>query len=153
MTKHIIKFCKKCKNNVNHRISVDNRRKNGCIEQCCVCYENNCKRYRKKHWKRYLAYKANSRKRKDSDFITEEHIDTLYKKQNGRCAISGVVLNIEDSENRPSLDRIDSKKGYKINNLQLLTWITNRTKGKLDDDTFIKLCHTISEHNKVQEDT
>jgi hypothetical protein len=139
----ITQKCKKCNKETIHRL-VNDKRKSKSYYSCSLCLERNCRTYRKKHWPKYLAQKANTRKRKDSIIITKEHIENLYEKQKGICAISGKNFDIESKWLRPSLDRIDSDKGYQLDNIQLVTWIVNHTKGNLSDDEFIQMCYDIT---------
>ena len=43
-----------------------------------------------------------------------------------------------------SLDRIDSSNTYNKDNIQLVCWFYNNTKGNHSDSDFIKLCKLIS---------
>jgi hypothetical protein len=92
-----------------------------------------------------LARKANLRRRLDSILVTEEMIRTLYEQQEGRCALSEHLLDIQDKRWRPSLDRIDSSKGYVAGNMQLVAWIVNRSKSKFSDAAFREVCSAVAE--------
>jgi len=50
--------------------------------------------------------------------------------------------------NTASLDRIDSTKGYTIDNVQWVHTIVNRMKWNTDENEFIKWCDDIYEYNK-----
>lgn len=46
-----------------------------------------------------------------------------------------------------SLDRIDSSRGYGIDNIQWTCWDCNNMKGKIADNKFIQLCNNIAHVN------
>jgi hypothetical protein len=89
MPQKLNKFCKKCNKETSHRRV--NAIPNG-YWSCCTCSEKNSKRHRSKYWLRYLAQKANARKRPGSDKMTEAILKDIWDKQNGRCALTGVPL-------------------------------------------------------------
>ena len=71
-------------------------------------------------------------KNKDRDHsITVEDIKAIYP-SDGCCPIFGMKLEFNNAgfrENSPSIDRIDSTKGYTPNNIQIISWKANRIKG------------------------
>jgi len=99
-------------------------------------------------------------KRKELKFdITHNDIRETNKKQNGICAYSGISLNWDSRSkssvkwvppyNRASLDRIDSKKGYTKDNIQVLADIVNRMKNALSYKELIKFCQLIVDNSKI----
>lgn len=81
----------------------------------------------------------------------------LFLKQNRKCALSGVELIFSTSYNRElatktrsettaSLDRIDSSKGYTIDNVQWVHKNVNMMKRKMSDSDFIMWCNRITFH-------
>jgi dUTP pyrophosphatase len=87
--------------------------------------------------------------------ITKEDIKLLFNKQDGKCALSGIKLNIFHSrrkqiDNDASLDRIDSSKGYINNNIQWVHKKVNIMKMNLDETTFIDLCKKIINYDISQ---
>jgi len=85
----------------------------------------------------------------DIDFIRE-----LNKKQNGKCAYTGVVLNWNRKEkgksifgqcpaNRASLDRKNSLKGYTKDNVQLVANVINIMKNIFTEHDFLKTCQLV----------
>lgn len=47
-----------------------------------------------------------------------------------------------------SLDRIDSSKGYKIENIQWVHKDINQMKSALENNKFIELCELVSENQR-----
>lgn len=62
--------------------------------------------------------------------ITVDDIKSIYP-IDGKCPVFGFDLMFNDSgfrENSPSIDRIDSEKGYTVDNIQIISWKANRIK-------------------------
>ncbi|AHC93969.1 endonuclease [Achromobacter phage JWAlpha] len=88
--------------------------------------------------------------RKPSPTVTADYLYELYKKQERKCALSGVILNLEKAHPLClSLDQIDPNLGYVHDNVQWLAWCINRAKGDLSLNDFYSMCETIL-HQKVQ---
>jgi hypothetical protein len=67
-----------------------------------------------------------------------EYLKMLYEKQNKICPLSKQPMVIErNSPNSPSVDRIDSTKGYIKGNIQITCVWANRMKFDLPIDEFI----------------
>lgn len=143
MSKHINKLCKKCDEITKHRF-VKNKT-NG-YYSCSICTEKNSKNHSQKHWFRYLAQKANSRKKENSVKITEDMLKKIYLKQQKCCALSGMGFDMKKSLYKPSLDRIDSQKGYTEDNIQLVLFIVNKMKRELRQDEFKAICFNIAQN-------
>lgn len=88
--------------------------------------------------------------------ITLSDIEDLIKKQNNMCALSGVELDwdvcdeISSSRSYPysraSLDRIDSSKGYTLDNVQLVTNNINKAKSTMTTNEFIFMCRQVVDY-------
>ena len=90
--------------------------------------------------------------RKEFDWeITCEYVETLWDKQEGKCALSGVFLTWQAGEGKQdfnvSIDRKDPNKGYIIGNIQLVAQRVNVMKHTLGDSEFYWWCKNIT-HNK-----
>ena len=74
------------------------------------------------------------------DFLWE-----LYKKQEGKCALSGleIVFNRKSVLNTVSVDRIDSRLGYTKENTQLVHKDVNRMKNYYGERYFYQICCAI----------
>lgn len=100
--------------------------------------------------------------------ITMEYLWNLFLKQDKKCALSGLELNLLTYNRRSktgksvhpdtsvvsaSLDRIDSSKGYVEGNVQWVHKVVNIMKNTLSDNDFIYFCKKITENNKSKENT
>lgn len=89
---------------------------------------------------------ANAKSRGLSCDITIEDIWELYIKQNKYCNLSGLPIQFK-KPTTASVDRIDSSKGYTLDNIQLVHKTINIMKMDLPDQDFINLCHKVSEYS------
>lgn len=97
-----------------------------------------------------LVTKARLRNREFDPKVDWEYLFDLWADQNGRCIYSGLPLSIE--ANHPhtiSLDRIDSKQGYVVGNLQLVSATVNRMKQEFSEEFFLFMCEQIT-NNKSE---
>jgi hypothetical protein len=104
---------------------------------------------------------ANSKsiKKRGLEFnVSIEQVWHLFLKQNRKCALSGLELSFtffhkRKQDRTTSLDRIDSSKGYTIDNVQWVHKRINAMKSALTDEEFTHFCCKVAEHNgysKVQ---
>lgn len=140
--KNIPSNCKYCKK----QFSSKNKRNIFCSKQC---------QYESYYLNQRLTYKGSLedhlfrlRKRLDRDYSLD-FLLSLYKNQNGLCALSKVPMTWSANEGRVptniSIDRIDSNLGYTEDNVQLVCRIVNIMKHDLAQPDFIKWCETIVE--------
>lgn len=85
--------------------------------------------------------------------ITSDDILTKFQEQNGKCALTGLNIIIERNYKKyksmtASLDRIDSKKAYTIDNIQWIHKDVNRMKNAFSEEYFINMCKLIIENNE-----
>jgi len=89
--------------------------------------------------------------------ITIEDAWNVYLQQNGKCAISSVDIMLRGQEigisskcvhekTTASLDRIDSSKGYTIDNIQWIHKDLNQMKSDRSMETFLYWIKTIYEY-------
>lgn len=99
---------------------------------------------------RYLKSQAEQRKIEFS--VSFEEIATLYDKQNGLCALSGIPLEIprvmKSKTRTASIDRIESNKGYIKGNVQWVHVNVNYAKLSMSNKDFIDMCKKVAEMNK-----
>lgn len=100
----------------------------------------------------FCAIRRSAKKRNLVFHLTLQEIWDLFLKQNRRCALSGELLTFnkeqKDTSGTASLDRIDSNKGYTIDNVQWLHKKINVMKQDLTDIEFVKYCQTIAVYRK-----
>lgn len=64
----------------------------------------------------------------------------LEKLKFGKCEVTGIVFDYDNKFNTcknplsPSIDRIDSTKGYSKDNVRIVLWQYNLMRGELTDD-------------------
>lgn len=78
--------------------------------------------------------------------ITIEQAWKLYEEQGRVCALTGLPISFgkHNGETTASLDRIDSKKGYELDNVQWLHKDVNLMKNVYSMDRFIEICVLIA---------
>lgn len=140
--------------------SIINVKSNGFIARC----DKNCPKklkemisYKYKIGEIPLFYingiKSNCLKRKMEFNLSGEYMDELFKKQNGKCALSGIEIGFDfytKKENRnvtASLDRINSSKGYEEGNVQWIHKDVNFMKSDLDSNSFLNYCSIIAKNH------
>lgn len=85
--------------------------------------------------------------------ITIQQAWELFLKQERKCALSGVEIKFSsradnDMERTASLDRIDSSKGYTLDNIQWVHKDINQMKMDFLDQKFIDWTHIISDYQR-----
>jgi len=89
--------------------------------------------------KRWDAIQSSAKLRGKFFNLTIENAWDRFILQERKCALTGVVLTIENA----SLDRVDSSKGYTIDNIQWLHKIVQGMKWSMSDIKFIKWCRLV----------
>lgn len=91
--------------------------------------------------KRMIKYRT-----KTMEFeLTEDDIQDILDEQDYKCFYTG--LEFEDVEGRrPSIDRIDSNKGYTRDNVVITLGVVNLMKRDLKISEFIELCSQVANH-------
>ena len=93
------------------------------------------------------AWKASAKRRNHEWLLTKEQLDEKFNEQKGVCALSGVQMEPQTSSPfRPSIDRIDSSRGYTEENFQFVCSCVNVMKNKIAEPEFIRLCGLIAQH-------
>lgn len=82
--------------------------------------------------------------------LTIEDVWSLYEKQQGVCALSGLPIAWSPVGNchTASIDRVDSKKGYTTCNTQLLHKDVNMMKQSFSQEQFVALCRSVADKVK-----
>ena len=82
----------------------------------------------------------------------------LYIQQDKKCALTGLDIEMKLKDDTAydgyrqiaSLDRIDSKRGYCIGNVQWIHKDVNIMKNKFDQDYFLKICNLITLKHEIK---
>lgn len=85
--------------------------------------------------------------------VTIEQLWDLFVEQKAKCALTGWDLQFNKTyrgktQKTASLDRIDSTKGYSIDNVQWVHRDVNKLKKNLPDQYFIDLCVSVANYRK-----
>lgn len=81
--------------------------------------------------------------------ITREEALALFVQQDRKCALTGLKLKLNRDSNEPysattaSLDRIDSSKGYTIDNVQWVHKVINIMKNDHSQSEFVDWCRKV----------
>jgi hypothetical protein len=94
-------------------------------------------------WNRFIR---NASDRNIEFNITIGYANKLFDKQRGKCALSGVDIQLSYDQKTctASLDRKDSYKGYIKGNVQWLHKDVNIMKRCITDKQFIEFCHKVA---------
>jgi hypothetical protein len=85
------------------------------------------------------------RKECGSCTITYQDVWEIAQNQGFRCYYTGLPIDFSQTQRylQPSIDRIDSSKGYTRDNIQITTFWANQSKAELDEPTFLKYVNEI----------
>jgi hypothetical protein len=101
----------------------------------------------------FKTIKHGAKTRKLEFKITKEKIWNFFLLQNRKCALTGIELKFNSGHNKTdgnaSLDRIDSKKGYTLDNVQWVHKDINIMKMDMTNEQLFKYCKRICEYNKL----
>lgn len=85
--------------------------------------------------------------------LSAADVEFMYIRSKIRCELSGIGFSFEVSNKRwksnpwvPSIDRIDSSKGYTLSNCRIVCHAVNRGIGEWGDDVFLKVCQSVVEN-------
>jgi len=102
----------------------------------------------------FSKIRRHAKRRKIHFALTIEYLWDLFIKQTRQCALSGLTLtfpsNCQDMRKgnfTASLDRIDSSKGYIVDNVQWLHKDVNMMKQQYSVDYFVKMCQLVTQRN------
>lgn len=157
-----MKKCSRCKiEKDKSEFHFTKTNKDGLSWVCKECNTESNRRYRKENGDKYyfnqqeyrskpsgfvsqLLYGARTRaEKKGFEFeLTNQNIFDLMEKQEMKCAITNVEMTLLSANRKKanafkcSLDRIDSGKGYTLDNIRLVCWAVNQMKADRTDDEF-----------------
>jgi hypothetical protein len=82
--------------------------------------------------------------------IDLDDLVSLYHQQDGKCAIAGVMMcHVFGKPNTISIDRIDSAKGYTLDNVHLVCQWVNLAKSKYSLEVFKRALNEFLAANRV----
>ena len=90
-------------------------------------------------------------RRHDSD-LTTGYLEDLWLRQEGRCAISNIVLLLPGESTvarhpfTASLDRINSTRGYRKGNVRFVCLLANYARNSYSDEELITFCRAVVTH-------
>lgn len=89
--------------------------------------------------------------------LTKDDLLGMYLDQDGRCALSGIEMLVEcgagtRNDIKPSVDRIDSSKGYLLDNVHIVCAIVNIMKNDLSKARFVNLCKLVVQREADRQD-
>lgn len=83
--------------------------------------------------KKYLDIKRGAANRGIVFTLTENELETVIRLSNGRCALTGIPLELATAARHPfklSIDRIDAKGPYRFDNLRVVCFSVNVAIGE-----------------------
>lgn len=103
-----------------------------------------------KYW---YVINSNAKKRNIELSITIEDIWNIFLNQDRKCALTGQPLIMwrtgrKRNTGNASLDRIDSSKGYTIDNVQWVDKDINRLKNKYSIEEFVAMCENVVNYKR-----
>lgn len=105
------------------------------------------------------SVRGGAKTRRIACFLDKDDLLGLYLEQDGRCAMTGQKMLLEDGPGpklknrmRPSIDRIDSSGNYTLDNVQLVCAQVNIMKGGMSQVDFLRWCNRIVSHRGSAED-
>lgn len=146
--------CKECRSKINYNIAKEQGKKVGFVKLHHEGIGNFTKTT-------YSYFKRNAKRRNISwsDELTIKYLYDLLLKQNKKCALTGVHIDLTESRKSSnvnfelmtaSIDRIDSSKGYEPNNIQWVHKDINRMKWAFPQNQFIEMCQLVVNHANQQ---
>jgi hypothetical protein len=148
------KCCNRCKEYLPFSLfSKNSVNKDKLSSHCKKCDQISQEKKRRKSPEKQLAFSRNYQKERRKDFnyrlqmlinaskqravkkqiehnITVNDLKEIYP-QDGCCPVFGFKLEFGNAgfrEHSPSIDRIDSSKGYTKDNIQIISWRANKLK-------------------------
>jgi hypothetical protein len=117
--------------------------------QCNKCASDRQKIAREKEPIKFIFKDARQHaKTKNREFtITLDDLFMVLLKQDNKCSLTSVSFS---ADNKPSLDRIDSSKGYTKDNIQFVLKDINVMKSNLEESKFVELCNLVAITRKAK---
>jgi hypothetical protein len=101
----------------------------------------------------WFQIQKNARARKIELGISGEDAWQIYQRQDGKCALTGVPIELKSKNSTASLDRIDSGNGYTADNVWWVHKTVNRMKWTLSVKDLVKWSELIVNYYEHRGDT
>lgn len=75
--------------------------------------------------------------------ITLDDLKHLWEQQNGKCVLTGINMTLDSHYTNVSVDRLDTTKGYTIDNIRLTCWWVNMARNTLSDEELRRKCEAV----------
>lgn len=98
----------------------------------------------------WSSIQRNAQVRNKNFKISIQEAWSLFKKQNGKCVLSGMELTftVGSDKGSASLDRMDSTQGYTYENCQWVHKVLNLMKGTHSMQEFVAWCNLVTNKQK-----
>ena len=148
------------------RLTIDNYRRINNItsskganknrfRKCDSCHKTKCRDINtldKKIGLIFSSAKTRAKMRNMEFSITKNDIMKKLNDQNSKCFYTNEDMSYDiKNPNMVSIDRLDSSKGYTLDNICLTTWEINNMKSKINFGRFIEICRKISSNFESEE--
>jgi hypothetical protein len=150
------KPCHKCgdmQNYLRYSYALSSLNLNKLCKKCSNRITENCHRgwHREIRISWFNRFKNSADSRKINFNITIDDVADLMIKQNYKCALTGRDIKFPETgvmtNFDASIDRINSNKGYDLDNIQLTHKLINMIKNKYDNDFFIDICKEVASYD------
>jgi len=149
-----MKPCFRCKTSKPHSLFFKHRlTPDGYHSWCKICCTEGNERSRTKQnltiegrARVFLRNARNSAAKRNQEFaLTIANIADCWTTQESVCAYSGRIMTLEAGKlNTVSIERIDSNKGYTVDNTILVCQAINRMKSNFELEDFYDLCRDVA---------
>ena len=144
-TGKIIRKCIYCGETNEDMFTFDGKR------ICRACLKDHVKERSNDVAKDLYSKSRDAAKQKGRDYnLTKEYIEHLLKVQDYKCAYSKINFNYNIKNYIPSVDRIDSSKGYIEGNVQWVTYQANLSKHVMTMEQLYEFCRKVLNHANQQ---
>jgi hypothetical protein len=151
--------CGKITNVSRNNLSSGHTKSCGCLKNRSCSESNTWGGYKEISLRTWSDIKNKAVSRKDPQkrkfLITIKDAWDQFEKQNGLCALSGLPISLKATKGNygnktASLDRIDSKKGYVLGNIQWVHKTLNIMKRDYSDATFVEFCGYVTDFQRIK---
>lgn len=150
--KHYLCKCIKCNETVSY-VRKEYLLKDDSYKCCKKCWtKDRDVNWENENERKYFCHIRGSAKSRNISFnLTPKYMFELLQKQEYKCMLTKEDISF-DSDEKPSLDRINSSLGYIKGNVQWVRKRINFMKNELTNEEFINLCELVTKVNKKQKD-